>query len=76
MEDRRDFLRLAVFGLATTAVGGAAQAATPSSPPASAPTGAASDVESDAPWWLVHPLQAGSELGLGWRVGHAQPPPR
>jgi len=73
MEDRRDFLRLAVFGLATTAVSGAAQAATPSSPTNSAPAGVASDVSSDAPWWLVHPLQAGSELGLGWRVARLFP---
>ena len=73
MEDRRDFLRLAVFGLATTAVSGAAQAATPSSPTTSAPAGVASDVSSDAPWWLVHPLRAGSELGLGWRVARLFP---
>lgn len=70
MEDRRAFLRLAVFGLATTAlVPGVAQASTPANPPA-APAFSSPD---QAPWWLVAPLRPGSELGLGWRVARLFP---
>ncbi|MDP2312085.1 MAG: hypothetical protein Q8P41_04210 [Pseudomonadota bacterium] len=70
MEDRRDFLRLAVFGLVTTAIGTrAAAAATPAGPARpTTPLGAAA-----GPWWLVHPLQAGSAIGLGWHVARLYP---
>lgn len=75
MEDRRAFLRLAAFGLASTTLGtGAAVAATssagPALPSAFAPT-ASSPVEG--PWWLVDPLRAGSSLGLGWHVARLFP---
>jgi hypothetical protein len=69
MEDRRAFLRLAVFGLASGALGtGVAQAThpAPTDPPrASSPSG---------PWWLLHPITPGAELGLGWRIIHVFPP--
>ncbi len=65
MEDRRAFLRLAVFGLASTALAsGVAEAKAPSPADLSTPEG---------PWWLLHPLRAGSELGLGWRVARLFP---
>ena len=70
MEDRRAFLRLAAFGLATTAVGGRvaqAQAATPASP------ATPGSPEAGAPWWLLRPLQPGSTLGLGWSVARLFP---
>lgn len=66
MEDRRAFLRLAVSGLATTAlVPGVASAQKPVSGLPSS---------DDGPWWLLHPLQPGSDLGLGWRVARVFPP--
>lgn len=78
MEDRRAFLRLAAFGLASTAVGSAAavagSAATPLTPSGS-PAGFAafSSTPGEAPWWLLQPLQAGSALGLGWHVARLYP---
>lgn len=57
MEDRRAFLRAAVFGLAGVTLIGPARAET-SAPPAS----------GGAPWWLLAPLRAGDEIGLGWVI--------
>jgi hypothetical protein len=63
MEDRRAFLRLAAFGLASTALGaGAAHAATPAVPSGAAPS------------WLLSPLTVGSDIGLGWRLASVAPP--
>jgi hypothetical protein len=82
MEDRRAFLRLAVFGLASTAVGSAAAvAASPALPPVATGTaagllggsGSSADTASQSPWWLIQPLQAGSALGLGWHVARLYP---
>lgn len=58
MEDRRTFLRAALFGLAGAAVA------------TSRPADAAVPVVTagSAPWWLIAPLGPGDELGLGWRV--------
>jgi hypothetical protein len=65
MEDRRAFLRLAVFGLASTAlVPSVAAARAPTAPDAS---------DAGAPWWLLHPLLPGSDVGLGWRVARLFP---
>lgn len=61
MENRRDFLRrtFAVAGVA--ALPGVALAASPASP-------------GDAPWWLVAPVTAGGEVGLGWHLARLFPP--
>jgi len=66
MEDRRAFLRFAVFGLAAAALPVGAAAA--DLPPASAPL-----PSPEGPWWLLHPLRPGSDLGLGWRIARAFP---
>lgn len=68
MEDRRAFLRLAAFGLASTAVVGTAHAA--AAPDAPLP---ADNSRDDGPWWLVHPLVPGAEIGLGWHVARVYP---
>ena len=67
MENRRAFLRLAVFGLASSTVG--ARAALAGVQPAPA-VGAlpSTDASRAAPWWLLHPLAPDAELGLGWRI--------
>lgn len=72
MEDRRAFLRLAVFGLASTALAtGAAEARAPS--PDGAPAPMPEHAPGDAPWWLVHPVREGGEIGLGWRIARLWP---
>lgn len=63
MEDRRAFLRIAVFGLASAAVASPAAEASPDAVRS-----------SEGPWWLIHPLQPGSALGLGWHVARLYPP--
>jgi hypothetical protein len=71
MENRRAFLRMTVFGLATAGIAlpAAARAATPVeglAPPPVSPPGL-------APLWLVHPLAPGDEIGLGWRLARMYP---
>ncbi|MDP2311164.1 MAG: hypothetical protein Q8P18_34405 [Pseudomonadota bacterium] len=82
MEDRRAFLRLAVFGLASSAVGSAAAVAAPGAPLLGAPVLGATGVSAglaaatgvhQSPWWLIQPLQAGSAIGLGWHVARLYP---
>jgi hypothetical protein len=72
MENRRAFLRLAVFGLASSALAGRAEARASDAPrAASAPRPDAELIATPAgaaPWWLVAPLGAGSAIGLGWNL--------
>lgn len=66
MENRRDFLRLAAFGVAAAGLGAprvAAAASGPARPTASGP----------APTWLLAPLSPGDEIGLGWRLDRVDP---
>ncbi|MFZ5479997.1 MAG: hypothetical protein ACOZNI_24745 [Myxococcota bacterium] len=67
MDNRRAFLRMSVFGLATAGIGlpSVARAASSASPAA---------VAGEAPTWLVHPLAPGDEIGLGWRLARMYPP--
>ncbi len=64
-------MRLAVFGLASSTVGAQAALANVLPAPATAPSGdapARTDPSRSAPWWLLHPLSPGADLGLGWRI--------
>lgn len=69
MENRRDFLRLTVFGVAAAGLG-APRSATAASP---ASVGEATAPAAEAPAWLVHPLAPGDEVGLGWRLFRVAP---
>lgn len=61
MSNRREFLRL-TFGIGAAAV-----------LPASAMAAAPYSTPDGAPWWLVAPLEPGSDLGFGWRVARLFP---
>lgn len=65
MESRRIFLQTAVFGLAASRLGVAHAAP--------AAFSVAAPVAGGAPWWLFAPLQAGSPIGLGWRLARVFP---
>jgi hypothetical protein len=72
MENRRAFLRMSAFGLASAGIvlPSVARAATltdAASQPATTP------VRDGAPLWLVHPLAPGDEIGLGWRLARMFP---
>lgn len=63
MENRRAFLRMSAFGLATaTMVAGRGSSPAPPGPVAGAP-----------PLWLVAPLGVGDAVGLGWRLARVYP---
>jgi hypothetical protein len=71
MENRRAFLRLAVFGMASAAFG---SAAAKTGAPASGAVGATEAAAVPAgPAWLLHPLRPGGEIGLGWRLARVFP---
>lgn len=76
--NRRDALKslalVSTVGAVSTVAGvpGLAQAAEPG--PAALPP--LPPVPAASPAWLVHPLQPGTPLGLGWSLGAVHPPER
>lgn len=64
MKDRRDFLRLAAFGGVAAGLPGVARAASPE---------VSAVPDGEGPWWLVAPLRAGGEVGLGWHLQRVWP---
>lgn len=61
MENRRAFLRMSVFGLATAGIA------------LRIPRRAVAAEPGPDPLWLVHPIGTGDEIGLGWRLARMFP---
>ena len=66
MEDRRAFLRAALFGFAGAGLAASIRPAEAAALPIRTP--------GEPPWWLLAPLRPGDELGLGWSVARLFPP--
>jgi len=70
MPTRRELLQKLGVGAASTAALGAGGVALATH---QATLEAFVSPSGKAPWWLLHPLKSGDDLGLGWKLGNLGP---